>query len=124
MRSLLRDGPSVEIVFAVNDVMAVGAIAAARDAGVRVPDDLAVAGFDDILSLRDITPALSSVRVPLVDIGIAATELALATPADEPRLVHVDGTVVLRESTPWRGRKPGETDEPDARRNIAGRHSQ
>jgi LacI family transcriptional regulator len=103
MRALLRDGPSVELVFAVNDVMAVGAIAAARDAGVRVPDDVAVAGFDDIVTLRDITPALSTVRVPLVDVGIAATELALAAPADEPRLVHIDGTVVLRESTPWRG---------------------
>lgn len=102
MRALLRDGPSVEIVFAVNDVMAVGAIAAARDAGVRVPDDVAVAGFDDIVTLRDITPALSTVRVPLVDVGIAATNLALEAPGDEPRLVHIDGTVVLRESTPWR----------------------
>jgi len=102
MRALLRDGPSVEIVFAVNDVMAVGAMAAARDAGVRVPDDVAMAGFDDIVTLRDITPALSTVRVPLVDVGIAATELALAAPADEPRLVHVAGTVVLRESTPRR----------------------
>lgn len=112
MRSLLRDGPSVEIVFAVNDVMAVGAIAAARDAGFLVPDDVAVAGFDDIVTLRDITPALSTVRVPLVDVGMAATELALAPPADEPRLVHIDATVVLRESTPWRGAKPADTDEP------------
>ena len=102
MRALLRDGPPVEIVFAVNDVMAIGAITAAHDAGVRVPDDVAVAGFDDIVNLRDITPALSTVRVPLVDVGIAATELALAASADEPRLVHVDGTVVLRESTPRR----------------------
>ena len=92
----------MEIVFAVNDVMAIGAITAAHDAGVRVPDDVAVAGFDDIVNLRDITPALSTVRVPLVDVGIAATELALAASADEPRLVHVDGTVVLRESTPRR----------------------
>ena len=102
MQTLLREGPPAEIVFAVNDVMAVGAIAAARDAGVRVPDDVAVAGFDDIVTLRDITPALSTVRVPLVDVGIAATELAIAAPADKPRLVHVTGTVVLRESTPRR----------------------
>jgi len=37
-----------------------------------------------------------------VDVGIAATELAIAAPADKPRLVHVTGTVVLRESTPRR----------------------
>jgi LacI family transcriptional regulator len=102
MTRLLRTRRDVDVVFAVNDVMAVGAIAAARDAGVRVPDDVAVAGFDDIVTLRDITPALSTVRVPLVDIGVMATELALSAPGDEPRLVRVDGTVVLRESTPER----------------------
>ncbi|GAA2724297.1 LacI family transcriptional regulator [Cellulomonas aerilata] len=102
MSTLLAAGTDVECVFAVNDVMAVGAIAAARDAGVRVPDDVAVAGFDDIVTLRDITPALSTVRVPLVDVGVMATELALAPESVEPRLVHVDGSVVLRESTPGR----------------------
>lgn len=99
MRSLIASGVHADCVFAANDVMAVGAMAAVRDAGLRVPDDVAVAGFDDILTLRDITPALTTVRIPLVDVGIAATELALAAPAAEPRLVHVEGTVVLRDST-------------------------
>ena len=103
MRQLLAGGPDVDVVFAVNDVMAVGAMAAARDAGVDIPGDVAVAGFDDIVTLRDITPALSTVRIPLVDVGVTATELALAPSSSaEPRLVHVDGTVVLRESTPGR----------------------
>ncbi len=69
-------------------------------------DDVGVAGFDDIVTLRDITPALSTVRVPLVDVGVMATELALSAESAEsaePRLVHVDGSVVLRESTPGRG---------------------
>ncbi|MGW6130284.1 LacI family DNA-binding transcriptional regulator [Cellulomonas sp. NPDC055163] len=102
MRTLLGSGAQVDVVFAVNDVMAVGAMAAARDAGLAVPRDVAVAGFDDIVTLRDVTPPLTTVRVPLVDIGVAATQLALAAPADEPRLVHVEGTVVLRASTPER----------------------
>jgi LacI family transcriptional regulator len=102
MRHLLRTGPRVDLVFAVNDVMAIGAIAAARDGGVHVPQDLAVAGFDDIVTLRDITPALSTVHIPLVNIGIAATELALAPPTDQPRIIHINGTVTLRESTPPR----------------------
>src|ERR1035438_3009962 len=59
--------------------------------------------------LRDTTPSLSSVRVPLVDIVIAAIGLALAAPSDEPRLMHVDGTVVLRDSTPSLGPEPGQT---------------
>jgi LacI family transcriptional regulator len=102
MQSLLRDGPSVQIVFAVNDVMAVGAMAAARDAGVRVPEDIAVAGFDDIVTLRDVTPALTTVRVPLVDAGIAAAELAITAADDEQHLLHIACTVVVRESTPRR----------------------
>lgn len=99
MRALIR-GPEVEVVFAVNDVMAVGAMAAARDAGVQVPADVAVAGFDDIVTLRDISPSLTTVRVPLVEVGTTATELALSGPSDTPRLVHVPGIVVVRDSTP------------------------
>ena len=100
MRTLLRGGDLPELVFAVNDVMALGALAAAREAGVRVPQDVALAGFDDISTLRDVVPALTTVRIPLVDVGIAATELALADAADEPRLTHVPTQVVLRDSTP------------------------
>ncbi|MBK5250702.1 MAG: LacI family DNA-binding transcriptional regulator, partial [Actinomycetales bacterium] len=64
--------------------------------------ELGLAGFDDIVTLRDVTPALSTVRVPLHDIGTVATELALSAASAEPRLVHVEGTVVLRASTPPR----------------------
>ena len=102
MQKLFAGSPDVDVVFAVNDVMAVGAIAAARDQGIRVPGDVGIAGFDDIVTLRDITPALSTVRVPLVDVGVIATELALAPSSAEPRQVNVEGTVVLRESTPER----------------------
>ncbi|MBO0609325.1 LacI family DNA-binding transcriptional regulator [Myceligenerans salitolerans] len=74
-------GPGLpELVFAVNDVMAVGAMAAVRDAGLGVPDDVAVAGFDDIPTLRDVTPALTTVHIALERIGEAATHLALGEP--------------------------------------------
>jgi len=59
-----------------------------------------VAGFDDIVTLRDISPSLTTVRVPLVEVGTTATELALSGPSDTPRLVHVPGIVVVRDSTP------------------------
>jgi LacI family transcriptional regulator len=85
-----------EVVFAVNDVMAVGAMAAVRDAGLSVPDDVAVAGFDDILTLRDVTPALTTVRVPLEEVGEIATRMALGVELENV-LVHTE--VVLREST-------------------------
>ncbi|MEU8245089.1 LacI family DNA-binding transcriptional regulator [Nonomuraea sp. NPDC048916] len=84
-------------VFAVNDVMAVGALAAYRERGVRVPEDVSVAGFDDIATLRDQVPALTTVRLPLTDLGARALELALGA-GETPVVEHVAGEVVLRES--------------------------
>lgn len=86
-------------VFAVNDVMAIGAIAAFREAGLRVPDEVQVAGFDDIPTLRDSVPALTTVRLPLTELGERAVELTLGDAAGEPGVVSVNGEVVLREST-------------------------
>lgn len=91
-------GDLPELVFAVNDVMAVGAMAAVRDAGLSVPDDVAVAGFDDIHTLRDVSPGLTTVRIPLAEIGALATDLALGRSDQAQAQVH--GEVVLRESTP------------------------
>lgn len=100
MAELLRTGPTVQAVFAVNDVMAMGAMAAARDAGLRVGVDVGVAGFDDIHTLRDVTPGLSTVAVPLPEVGRLATRLALQPEAETPRIERVPVQVVLRDSTP------------------------
>ncbi|GAA4974471.1 LacI family DNA-binding transcriptional regulator [Kineococcus glutinatus] len=101
---LARDPGDVTCVFAVSDVMAMGTLAALRERGVRVPEDVSVAGFDDIPTLRDAVPALSTVRLPLEEIGELAARMALEeTPGDE-RLVVVPTEVVLRASTaPPRG---------------------
>ncbi len=100
MRTLLERGlEGVELVFAANDVMAVGALSAIRDSGLAPGTDVAVAGFDDIPTVRDITPALTTVRVPLEELGHRALRLALAdTDADAEGPVQTE--VVLRESTP------------------------
>ncbi|MFC4586954.1 LacI family DNA-binding transcriptional regulator [Sphaerisporangium corydalis] len=83
--------------FAVNDVMAVGAFAAFRELGVSVPQDMSMAGFDDIASLRDLVPALTTVRLPLAHMGSLALDLALSY-EDVAREEPVAGEVVLRES--------------------------
>ena len=102
MTRLLDEAPDVDCVFAANDLMAMGAMAACRERGVRVPKDVGLAGFDDIVSLRDVTPALTTVRLPLADMGRMALELVVGTPADTLRRPKVKGEVVLRESTPAR----------------------
>ena len=80
----------------VNDVMALGAIAGLRSLGLSVPGDVQVAGFDDIPTLLDFTPALTTVRLPLEQIGEQAVALALAATPDGP--VVIEGQTVLRDS--------------------------
>lgn len=94
---------AVDAVFAVTDVMAIGAMSALRDTGLVPGRDLAVAGFDDISETRDVTPMLTSVLVPLEELGARAMDLALGdvTGADTP---PVTPEVVLRASTPARHR--------------------
>jgi LacI family transcriptional regulator len=66
---LLTLEPRPEAVFAANDSMAIGCLFALREAGVEVPGGIALAGFDDIPIARYVTPALSSVRVPIAELG-------------------------------------------------------
>ena len=106
MSAVLASGPGhPDCVFAVNDVMAVGALARLRAAGISVPDDIAVAGFDDIHTLRDIYPPLTTVRLPLKRMGEMAANLVLNEDRqDKPRIIPVPGEVILRESTQPRPR--------------------
>jgi LacI family transcriptional regulator len=97
---LAAGGPLPDCVFAVNDVMAVGALARLRAAGISVPADVALAGFDDILTLRDVTPPLTTVRLPLKRMGEMAANLVLTDgDPDRPRVVPVPGEVIMRDST-------------------------
>ncbi|MWB99386.1 LacI family DNA-binding transcriptional regulator [Agromyces seonyuensis] len=92
----------VELFFATNDVMAVGALSAIRDAGLAPGADVAVAGFDDIPVASDVTPPLTTVRVPLAELGRRALRLALDEDAGDAA-TPVTTEVVLRASTPPRG---------------------
>jgi LacI family transcriptional regulator len=109
MHRLLDSEPEIDCVFAVNDLMAMGAMAACRQRGIRVPQDMALAGFDDIVTLRDITPALTTVQLPLADMGRLALDLVVTAPAARARRRKVAGEVVLRESTPARRHSPTPT---------------
>ena len=64
-------------IFAANDSMAIGALSALRESGVRVPEGMAVAGFDDIPLARFMDPPLSSVHVPICELGARAVEMLL-----------------------------------------------
>ncbi|MFG2091428.1 MULTISPECIES: LacI family DNA-binding transcriptional regulator [unclassified Spirillospora] len=97
---LLRAETRPTCVFAVTDVMAVGALAAFRDNGVSVPGDISLAGFDDIPIVRDLTPPLTTVALPLRTMGETVMGLALREPATRrSRVERIAGDVVLRAST-------------------------
>lgn len=64
-------------IFAANDESAIGTIEAAREAGLRIPDDLSVVGFDNMPGTTDITPALTTVEQPMNEMGYAATEILI-----------------------------------------------
>ena len=90
-------------IFAANDSMAIGALSALRESGVRVPHDMAVAGFDDIPLARYMDPPLSSVRVPICALGAKAVELLLHGVTHkndhERRRERVSTELVIRRST-------------------------
>ena len=101
MSAILASGGKLpDCVFAVNDVMAVGALARLRAAGMSVPGDVAVAGFDDIVTLRDVTPPLTTVRLPLTQMGEMAANMVLTGgQPGRPLIVPVPGEVIMRDST-------------------------
>ena len=96
-RQLGPEQPARVCLLAVNDVMALGAIAGLRSLGLSVPDDVLVAGFDDIPTLQDFTPTLTTVRLPLELIGEKAVELAL-TPGAAAQ-TEIEGETLVRDST-------------------------
>jgi LacI family transcriptional regulator len=91
--------PELTAVFALNDVMAIGAQSWLRRHGLHVPADVSVAGFDDIPISRDLVPALSTVRVPMAVMGARALNLALQPRSSSLRTEHLATELVLREST-------------------------
>jgi LacI family transcriptional regulator len=98
VRAIYAQEREPSAIVALNDEMAVGALAELRALGKHVPDDVSLAGFDDIPVASDVTPRLTTVRVPLNRIGEIAMRLALEPPAAQPRVEHVATETMVRES--------------------------
>ncbi|HET6533459.1 MAG TPA: LacI family DNA-binding transcriptional regulator [Actinoplanes sp.] len=101
MHQLLAEDPTLDAVFVASDMMAHGALQALKDAGRRVPDDVAVIGFDDFEISRYSDPPLTTVRQPIVDIGrtMASQMLGLVNDRrDVPQEVVLPTELVVRES--------------------------
>jgi LacI family transcriptional regulator len=99
MIALLERAPDLTAVFCHSDAMAVGALRVLRHRGIDVPRRISVVGFDDIALAEHLTPALSTVRMPLVQLGEAAMRLVLEPEPDEPRTLHFPTELRLRGTT-------------------------
>jgi LacI family transcriptional regulator len=94
-------------IFAFNDEMAVGAMRVAEQRGLRLPDDLSIVGFDDLEKAEIVTPALTTVRQPLAEMGRMAVSLLTRVVEDQPieaMRVELATKLIVRDSTaPPRG---------------------
>ncbi|MEV7289605.1 LacI family DNA-binding transcriptional regulator [Streptomyces sp. NPDC093252] len=99
-RELLARDPALTAVVAANDTVALGACAALREVGRRIPEDVSVVGFDDLPFSVDVVPALTTVRLPLAETGAWAGRIAMGRdPAPEGGVAEVPGTLVVRGSS-------------------------
>ncbi len=116
-RDALKAGVDFTGVLAGTDMVALGALAALRDAGLNVPRDISLVGFDDVPFASDLTPSLTSVRVPYEDLGRTAVRLALEHSERISGDDHVvlSTQLVIRQSVRRPVRKAVETPRPFGR---------
>jgi LacI family transcriptional regulator len=101
MRRLLSRGIPIDAVVAANDQMAVGAYTAIRERGLRIPDDIAVVGFDDNYFGLTATPPLTTVHQPSVELGTAMAEVLVKLIEGEPveQITILPTSLIVRESS-------------------------
>ncbi|MFJ6723433.1 MULTISPECIES: LacI family DNA-binding transcriptional regulator [unclassified Streptomyces] len=97
---LLRRDDTLTAIVAANDSVALGACSALRESGLRIPEDVSVAGFDDLPSSVDAVPSLTTVRLPLAEAGARAGRIAMGREEPPPGgIALVPGELVVRGST-------------------------
>lgn len=111
MRERLAGGRDFTAVMAYNDDVAAGVARALREAGVAIPEEVSLIGYDDALIAGHLTPALTTVSVPAQELGRSAVRLALAAQEDPPALpareVVLATHVVVRDSVATAPRRSG-----------------
>jgi len=98
-RRILDEHPDVTAILALNDDMAVGVLSVLSERGVVVPGDVSVTGFDDVSVAGHLSPALTTVHLPMKEMGRQALELALLPRAARPRRRAAAQRLMVRAST-------------------------
>ncbi|BBH63659.1 LacI family transcriptional regulator [Actinoplanes sp. OR16] len=96
---ILAEHPDTTAIIALNDAMAMGVLAVLRERGIPVPQRMSVVGFDDVSVAGDLAPSLTTIRLPMTDMGRMALELALKPLATRPRRRATGQRLIIRDST-------------------------
>jgi len=123
MEALLDRGSPLEAVFVSSDTVAVGALLSLRRRGLRVPEDVAVVGFDDIPMAIYLDPPLTTVRLPAYGLGWGAAELAIRLVSGDQvhqRHLILDSELVVRASCGAAGRNAATAHPPDHQPTLLG----
>ena len=101
VHQLIKSGVQFSAILCFNDVSAMGSIRALHEAGLRVPEDVSVLGFDDIQPAAYHVPSLTTIRQPLHEMGSSAARLLLTKLSGQriPETLRVDPELIIREST-------------------------
>ncbi|MFD8642786.1 LacI family DNA-binding transcriptional regulator [Streptomyces zaomyceticus] len=115
---LLRRPDRPTAIFAGSDLQALGVMEAARVCGLRVPEDLSVVGYDDVMIARWSSPALTTVHQPLRQMGEEAVQMLLRLRAGEPSVTRLElaTSLVVRNSTAPPPEVPAPASSPPATR--------
>ena len=102
MKTVIESFKGVDAIFACNDIIAIGAMQAASEMGIRIPEHISVVGFDDIFISQFLKPSLTTVKAPLYEEGKTAAEILLdrikGNKEDMPKRVIVETNLIIRDS--------------------------
>lgn len=107
MKQILLSGIDIDGLFAANDQMAIGAIKAIKENGLRIPEDMKVVGFDNSFIASIVEPSLTTINVPKYKMGNAAAEVLIkrieTDTKEDAKLIELPISVIVRQSTNLRG---------------------
>ena len=96
---LLAEHPDLTALIALNDLMAIGVLSVLRARGIAVPRQMSVAGIDDVAVAADLSPSLTTVRLPMTEMGELALTMALKPPSARRRRKNTGHELIVRDST-------------------------
>jgi LacI family transcriptional regulator len=101
MRALVAAHPNLTAIYCTTDTLAIGVLCECRTLGIRVPEDISVAGYSDLEIVSQLDPALSTVHIPVDQIGTCTADFLIdyIKGRTGPKAIELEAEVIIRRST-------------------------